>query len=260
MNSPLARPSTWKVALLFALVLLAMAFSLSGPARARALHWVRSIAGFTVEERPESPLKGLAEGESAPARPDDQPSGAASTGAVLATSAPASVASAPTSTAAAAPQPPVVATVPADSLPAALANPPFSFGLPAWLPDGFTIDEQAAIANSQDWLSLSWRNTNGSEILMLVEREYTGYNLPVGEGSTREVQVNGQPALLIMGAWDSQHQWDSQRGITLHWSLDGRSYRLVYSEREPLHNELRPIAGDLEQLSQTLIRMAESIP
>jgi hypothetical protein len=94
---------------------------------------------------------------------------------------------------------------------------------------------------------------------MLVEREYTGYNIPAGENSSEEIKINGQPALLVRGFWHAQ-QWDPRRGIAIGWSKDGHFYRLTYYEREPSHNEIVPIEGDMEAKIAVLVRMAESVP
>lgn len=197
-------------------------FTFSGEVRAKVLEWIKDIAGFNVEERSESPLKALEEGQS----PNLQPTTYA---------------------------------VPTLMLPEGLENSAFPVGLPSWVPEDYVLDEQIAIANSKEWVMLTWSDPSGSEITMLVEREYSGYSIPVGADSGEEIQINGQPALLIRGGWDSQHQWDPQRGMAIYWILDGHHYRLLYAEYDSFHNELRPITADTEAIMQQLIRMAESI-
>ncbi len=163
----LARPGLWKYALLFVLVVAALTLTLSEPVRAKALEWVRNVAGFTVEERSQSPLDEI-------------------TGAGLASP---QAGEAPAARSALTQAQPTVYAVPTVTLPEALHNPPFAFDLPAWVPAGFTLDEQAAIASSRDWIILTWSHSNGIEIEMLVEREYNGYSLPTGEDSSQEVQI-----------------------------------------------------------------------
>lgn len=150
-------------------------------------------------------------------------------------------------------------TIPTLALPKALENPPFQFGLPTWVPEGYVLDQNVAIADSESWISLVWNNSNLSEIQMLVEREYTGYTIPAGENSSEEININGLPALLVGGAWDAQHQWDSRLGIVIGWEKDGHFYRLTYYERESSHNTIRPIEGDMDIILNELIQMAESI-
>ena len=94
---------------------------------------------------------------------------------------------------------------------------------------------------------------------MLVERQYTGYNIPAGEDSSREIRIDGQAALLVTGFWDGEHRWDPKRGIMLGWVKNGHFYRLTYSEREPLHNTIKPIEGDLDLIIADLVKMAESV-
>ncbi len=79
--------------------------------------------------------------------------------------------------------------------------------------------------------------------------------------AARKSRFNGQPALLVRGNWASQGQWDASLGLTLYWTnLDGRFYRLIYSQRDPVHNRLSPLQGDAQAITQELIRMAESVP
>jgi preprotein translocase subunit SecG len=207
------RPLTWKVALLFILALMALTFVLSEQARARALEWIKVVAGFTVEERSESPLKSYEEGK------------------VQATE---------------------YTTAPTLSVPEALAEPPFPFSLPTWVPEGYTIDETVTIANSKTWVMLNWKNPNGGGIFMLVEPKRPKYNLPAGEDSSEEIQINGQPALLIRGDWASVDRWDPRLAVTIYWEKNGIYYRLGYGERKPIQ--------DMEAIIQQLIRMAESVP
>jgi hypothetical protein len=109
------------------------------------------------------------------------------------------------------------------------------------------------------WVSLVWNHSNMSEIEMLVEQEYTGYNIPAGENSGEEIEINGRPGLLIRGFWNNQGQWDPKCGITIGWIKDGHFYRLNYSERESSHNEIKSIEGDIEMIIADMVKMAESI-
>ncbi len=244
MNYSVTHLFKWKYALLTLLVISATVFTFSEPVRAKALELIRVVAGFNMKELKESPLKGLGEQD------------------VVATQAAAEiipglvVTSAPTPTVIE----PTVYSVPTLVLSDALKNPPFQFGLPTWVPEGFELDPIVGIANSKSWVLLNWSNsTNSSEIDMLVEKEYFGYNLPTGENSSEEIIINGQPALLVKGTWDPQGQWDPKREIVIGWIKGGHFYRLTYNERLPVSNEIKPIEGDIEVIIRELIRMAESI-
>ena len=71
--------------------------------------------------------------------------------------------------------------------------------------------------------------------------------LPVAPGSYKEVQIHGQPAVLVQGDWDLQGmvyelppgreidtngqvvaKWDKRRGVQLHW-LDGEVMYSLYA-------------------------------
>ena len=95
---------------------------------------------------------------------------------------------------------------------------------------------------------------------MLVERTYTGYYLQAGPDNSEEVNVNGQPALLIRGWWDPDHNWDPTRKLELHWQHKERYYRLIYTQRSISRWEIVPISTDIQSVVNDLIRMAESIP
>lgn len=235
--------SKWKFALplLLITVTMAMIFIISEPVRARTLEWIRIVAGFAVEECNESPLAVVAQGQ------EYQPTTAVATD----------------QTATVTPFPafePTIYAVPTLTLSDVLDNPPFQFGFPTWVPVGYTLDQTAGIATSNDWVLFVWNNPDFSEIEMLVEQEYTGYRSPAGENSSEEININGKPALLIRGFWNTQHQWESNRGISLDWEKDGHHYHLNYFEKDANHNEIKPIEGDMESIIQELVKMAESIP
>lgn len=212
----------WQVALPAVLLIAVLVVTFSEPVRAMALGFIRTIAGFTVEERSVSPLDDVDLSEV------------------------------------------TIYEVPSLTVSALLENPPFTFGMPDWVPEGFLLETDAAVASSGDWLSLLWKNTNNSqkllEIDLLVEHEYTGYSIPAGEGSSEEITILGQPALLTLGTWDAQNEWDPTRGITIGWMNAELHYRLRYTERLPATLTIAPIEGDVEAIVAVLIRMAESIP
>ena len=245
MERSIQRFFTWKYAVLVLCAAAILIATFSEPVRAKALEVIKMIAGFNVEEQSESPFKGLVgEGEI---------SGTETVSAVLPLQAETPL---PTPT-----SPEVtVYSIPTVSVIEALNNPPFSFGLPVWVPEGFELDANVGIANSGDWVSLVWEHPDGREIQMLVEREYSGYTLPAGEDSSEEIEINGKPALLVRGFWDAEHQWDPQRQIVIGWMQDERFYRLSYTNRLPSTKSMAPIEGDLEPIIANLVRMAESIP
>jgi len=246
----LGKPSSlhekaWKFALssLMVLAVLFSVFAFSEPVRAEALKLFRIVAGFIVEERNESPLKAF-----------DQ-----STASPTATAAVDSLVGLEETSISPSQIAPTEYAIPTVSVKELIENPPFQFGFPTWVPQGFTLDEDAGIANSSSWISFVWTSPNRTEIEMLIEQDHAGYSIPAGEGSSEEIEVNGEPALLIRGFWNGNHEWDSRRGLLLIWDKDGHSYRLNYFERGSIHNEIVPIEGDMDTIVAELVRMAESI-
>ena len=219
-------------------------FIFSEPVRAKTMVLIRIVAGYVVDERDESPLKDLDQGESNVAQPNS------TSAIVVAEATPVS----PTKVE------PTIYTVPTLPVNELLENPPFQFSFPAWVPNGFTLDETVGIAASNNWVSFVWNNSNHCEIELLIERAYTGYKIPAGVNSSEEIEISGKPALLIRGSWNGQDQWDPRRAISLDWEKDGHHYRLNYSERGPVHNEMVSIQGDMDQIIDQLVKMAESTP
>lgn len=236
----------WKLALapLILLTVFAFTFALSETVRAKTLEIIREIAGFRVDERSESPIKSLEQNETSPTQAAVVDS-VTDLGGVL------------TPTLKVEPTVSIIPTVPVTDM---IKNPPFQFSLPTWVPDGYILDESAGIATSNNWVSLVWNHPNLSEIELLVEREYSGYNIPAGENSSKEIHINGAPALLIQGFWNADHQWDPKRGVSLGWQKNGRHYRLNYFERGTAHHEIVPIKGDMMKIIEELVKMAESVP
>ena len=226
----------WQYALTVFLITAGLLVTFSAPVRAKALALIRMVAGFNIQEQSESPLKDLSMGENESGNMPD--SGADNPAAVMIE--------------------PTVYPVQTEQLPEALKNPPFPFGLPTWTPEGYTMDQTVGISNSNSWVMMGWNNPDLSEIELMVEKEYTGYNIPAGENSTEEITINGSPAVLVRGFWDKNHQWDSSLGIVIGWKLDDHFYRLTYSQREPLHNEITSI-DDLDSKIYELTQMAESV-
>jgi hypothetical protein len=224
----LASQRTWKFALLFFVVFAAAILTFSGQVRASALAWIRTIAGFNVEERAESPLAQIEEGDKQ--SPDESQS-------TVVTVIPSPITERP--------------------LEEIITDSPFQFSLPGWTPEGFVLSEPA-VSTSGNWVMLTWSDADNREIALLVEDTYTGYDLPVGDGSSEEIDLQGKSALLVCGNWDSSHQWNPDLGIALYWLQDGHDYRLIYSEREALHNEIMPMQMDEKVVVEQLVRMAES--
>ena len=210
--------SVWQVAFSALLIAAVLLLAFSAPVRAKAVELIRLIAGFNIQEQTADPLAELT----------DQPGFS------------------PTS-------------YPHQTIevPDLLNSAPFEIDFPTWVPVGYLLDQTINMPDSGDWMVLEWQNSDLSNISLLVENEYNGWNVPSGEGSTEEISLDGRPAFLIRGAWDAEHQWDLDRKIEIGWEQNGRFYRLSFTQSEPLHHELTDIKN-VEEKTDLLIKMAGS--
>ncbi len=239
----------WKMAAAGVLVCGLLLVTFSGAVRADLVDWVKSIAGFTVEERQTFSPAGASDGENP---------------------APQAVLPAPTLAPGITPSdtptlyPTIVVMYTPESITSLLANAPFSFDLPGYLPAGFSLDENSAVqANSGEWVMLNWTKPASDDsrtdtIEFLVENEPPSYTLKVGDQGAQEVQINGQPGLLIQGNWRNGGQWDPVAGVEIHWMLGNLHYRLIYNEY--VNNQPMDMLADPDEMASELIKMAESVP
>ena len=105
---------------------------------------------------------------------------------------------------------------------------PFSFAMPQYLPSGFVLSHDFAIAKSKTWVLLHWSGNQVYEINMLVEIYNKALVLSAAQNSAIETTVNGEPALLIRGSWTPDSVWDKNRELELEWLKDGLRYDLQY--------------------------------
>lgn len=138
-------------------------------------------------------------------------------------------------------------------LPGALQNLPFKFGMPAYIPDGYTLNNDIVVAESKTWVSLKWINRKGQEISMLVQQDWD-MKLPAGVGGAEEIQINGEPALLLRGWWsaDGSGKWDANRNVLqLYWRHGDLIYSFDFSNL--------PLNSYKDVYIQELIWVAESL-
>lgn len=147
----------------------------------------------------------------------------------------------------------------------------FDFQVPTWAPEGFTFDNKICGLNiniNTDYASLLWQGSDkysGIHIMLsnlrwfnIASQEYEvgpASTSSVGPGSYEEVEVNGQPAVLVHGSWEDpwnmqpppegkwELKWDKRRGLQLYW---------VEGEVQYYLNTLADVSAE------DLIRMAES--
>ena len=132
------------------------------------------------------------------------------------------------------------------SLAEARATVPYTFGVPSWVPDGFELVEVyvSQFPGGVTPVTIVWHRTTPElvgVIILFVGQDMADWR--VGPGSVEEVQINGQPAGLVRGAYNADtNQWDADSGIALMWTKGDVTYHLSGVSVEDL------------------IRVAESIP
>lgn len=146
----------------------------------------------------------------------------------------------------------------------------FELHVPTWAPDGFTLDDRiCGIDRTSDFAGLYWEGADEYSGINIMSQNLRMFNMstqkyeitqavvwgPVAPGSYEEVQVLGQPAVLIHGDWEEPYmsgppqkqkyefRWDKKRGLQLHWIEGDVMYQLVTRAQVS---------------AEDLIRMAES--
>jgi hypothetical protein len=142
---------------------------------------------------------------------------------------------------------------------AEIKNAPFAFSMPQFIPAGFVLSQDFAVAQSKEWVLLSWTSQQNALINLLVEIHNDALVITAGKEGASETSVNGQPALLIRGGWTSDQQWNDKRGLELEWLKEGLRYDLKYVKRGA-NNEIVPFdESEIEARLDELMKIAESI-
>lgn len=124
--------------------------------------------------------------------------------------------------------------------------------LPVYVPEGY---EREANTHLYIWgdgtptLEVFWRKKGGLIGLFIAQcrDDAPGCGFLVGEGGLEEITLNGKPAALIRGAWDSKtRQYDLSSTIKVMWRYDEDTFYNLWSFDQNLVDEL--------------IKMAESVP
>ena len=149
-----------------------------------------------------------------------------------------------------------VRTIPEKLVPLAEVEPLLAgkVTLPTWVPEGFTLKDKAQLyrdpLDAENWsVGLTYEQRDSRRIITLFIRHLNQDFIPteiVGPGSVEEVIIQGQPAVLVRGAWNPETQeWRSTGLVHLHWAEGKLVYQLVTGEGAI------PISD--------LVRMAESM-
>jgi hypothetical protein len=139
-----------------------------------------------------------------------------------------------------------------------ITDAPFAFTMPQFLPEGFALSQNFAIANSKTWISLNWTKEN-YEIDMQIEIYNSNLVIPADKKNVSQTTVNGQEALLIRGGWMSDSQWNDKKGLELQWLAGDLRYDLQYY-KTGAHSEIVPFDdSELQPRLDELMKVAESI-
>jgi len=138
-----------------------------------------------------------------------------------------------------------------DSLATIIKELPYQLAMPVYVPDGFVFEDKVDVQDTQ--VFMRWLNSDRDEILMLVDTDH-GQHYITGTDAGQEIQVNGQPVLLVQGNYDVNGNWDSeQKMLNLIQRRDEVIYWLIYvgySNNEfdsaTIQDELVRMMGSLE--------------
>ena len=159
----------------------------------------------------------------------------------------------------------------------------FDVSVPTWAPEGFVLNEDVCgVDATSDFVSLAWTGNNGNSFMSIFIRNLRWYDPtaniyrlgeaavwePIAPGSYEEVQVNGQPAVLIRGDWaapaaitgplpegKTEVGWDEDLGLRLYW-VHGEALYELYTHM-PLQ-EWHHLYTMADVSPEDLIKMAES--
>ena len=131
------------------------------------------------------------------------------------------------------------------SLEAARTAVPFDFGIPSQVPDGWVMADQVRVNDlgGGPYVQIEWTNPDHGNISLSAREDDGSASRLVGPDSFREVEVGGQPAVLLKGAWDHVSQeWMWPEVTTLIWKMDGVEYNLSASDHDLSETDLITMA------------------
>lgn len=127
---------------------------------------------------------------------------------------------------------------------------PFTIDLPAWVPEGYVLEETVTFVHFEDGVErifVQWRAPQKALLeLEIVNLPPEKSNWLVGPESIEEVQVDGEPAALVRGGWNADtKQWENRGQLQLHVAHNGQTYILSTMETDISVNELMRTAESL---------------
>ena len=137
-----------------------------------------------------------------------------------------------------------------DSLTNTAKGLPYELAMPSYVPDGFVFEDKVDVQDEQ--VFMRWMGSDGDEILMLVDTDH-GQRYVTGTDAGQEIQVNGQPALLVQGNYDTNGNWDSeQKMMNLIQRRKDVIYWLVYVGNSDSEFDSRLVQEEIVHMMSSL--------
>jgi hypothetical protein len=131
------------------------------------------------------------------------------------------------------------------SLEAAREAVPFAFRIPTEIPDGLAMDEWVRVNDlgGGPFVEMQWAKLGGGGFSFAARQDPGSSSWLVGLDSYREIEIGGEPAIIITGGWDADsREWAWLEHTTLIWTVDGVQYTLGASADNFSETDLIAIA------------------
>jgi hypothetical protein len=115
------------------------------------------------------------------------------------------------------------------SLEAAREAVPFAFRIPTEIPDGLAMDERVRVNDlgGGPFVEMQWAKLGGGGFSFAARQDPGASSWLVGLDSYREIEIGGEPAIIVTGGWDADsREWAWLEHTTLIWTVDGVQYTL----------------------------------
>lgn len=112
---------------------------------------------------------------------------------------------------------------------------PYEVATPSYVPDGFVFDDKIDI--NDESVFMTWGNGIGDQILLQIDTEHEQRYL-TGIDAAQEIQINGQPAMLILGGYLDDN-WDptlptlniiQRKGDLIYWLIYVQKYNKPFDD------------------------------
>ena len=112
---------------------------------------------------------------------------------------------------------------------------PYEIFMPSYVPEEFVFGDKVDV--NDESVFMTWRNVRGDQILLQIDTEHEQRYL-TGIDAAREIQVNGQPAMLIQGGY-LDDSWDStlptlniiqRKGDLIYWLIYVQKYNEPFDD------------------------------